>query len=111
VVVHAIVAGYGPTLRETLSDLDDLAIQLPSFVAIIVWLNELGEIRDGGKGFEDMTVYQRQRERIAGIVRLAKRNPQTFGVDLDVMMRRRLTFLEVQSPRARSVSVPATGSA
>jgi hypothetical protein len=111
VTVHVIVAGYGPTLRETLGDLDDLATQLPSFVTIIVWLNEnWGEIRDGGKGFEDMAVYQQHRERIAGIVRLAKRNPQTFGVDLDVMIRRRLTFLEVPS-RARSVSAPATGSA
>jgi hypothetical protein len=105
VVVHAIVAGYGPTLRETLGDLDDLATQLPSFVTIIVWLNEnWGEIRDGGKGFEDMAVYQQHRERIAGIVRLAKRNPQTFGVDLDVMMRRRLTFLEVPSQSDISVS-------
>jgi hypothetical protein len=38
--VHAIVTGYGPTLRETLGDLDDLATQLPSFATIIVWLNE-----------------------------------------------------------------------
>jgi len=97
VVVHAIVVGNGRTLRETLGDLDDLASQLPSFVTIIVWLNEhFGEIRDGQKRFEDMAVYSKHKERIAGIVHLARRNVQTFGVDLDQMMRRHLTFVEAQ---------------
>jgi hypothetical protein len=47
VVVHAIIVGSGRTLLETLSDLDDLATQLPEEVALIVWLNEhLGTIGD-----------------------------------------------------------------
>lgn len=98
VVVHAIVVGNGRTLRETLSDLDDLASQLPAFASIIVWLNEhFGAIRDGGKAFEQMAVYERHKARIGGIVRLPKRNEHTFGADLDAMLRRHLTFAEAEA--------------
>jgi len=98
VIVHAIVVGNGRTLRETLNDLDDLASQLPDFVTIIVWLNEhFGEIRENGKGFEEMAVYDRHKARIAALVRLAKRNERTFGVDFDEMMRRHLTFTEAEA--------------
>jgi hypothetical protein len=82
-------------LRETLGDLDDLASQLPDFITLIVWLNEhFGDIRDGEKRFEDMAVYARHKHRITGVVHLPRRNAQTFGVDLDVMMRRHMTFAE-----------------
>jgi hypothetical protein len=104
VVVHAIVVGNGRTLRETLGDLDDLATQLPTFVALIVWLNEhFGEIRDGGKRFEDMAVYHRHKERITGIVHLVRRNDRTFGADLDQMMRRHLTFAEAEQSSELSI--------
>jgi hypothetical protein len=52
VVVHAIIVGSGRTLLETLSDLDDLATQLPEEVALIVWLNaHFGAIGENGKAF------------------------------------------------------------
>ena len=71
VVVHAIIIGAGRTLAETLSDLDDLATQLPEEVQIIVWLNEhFGLIKQDGKDFERMKAYETHRERIAGIVHL-----------------------------------------
>ena len=100
VTVHAIIVGAGRTLPETLSDLDDLATQLPGEVEIIVWLNEhFGLIKQDGKGFEQMRVYQTHRERIGGIVRLPQRTADTFGEDVKEMIRRKLTFAEaIASP-------------
>ena len=100
VVVHSIVVGDGASLHTTLNDLNDLAKQLPDFVTIIVWLNEnFGVIRADGKLFEDMNVYIQNKHRIAGIVHLPPRTPQTFGADVRKMISNRQTFAEaIQSP-------------
>jgi len=100
VTVHAIIIGAGRTLPETLSDLDDLATQLPDEVEIVVWLNEhFGKIEDGGKTFEQMKVYEKHRERIYGLVYIPRQTQTTFGEDLKRMITLRLTFDEaIKSP-------------
>jgi hypothetical protein len=100
VAVHVIIVGGGRTLRETLSDFDDLAAQLPPEVDIIVWLNEhFGEIRQDGKAFREMQVYQEHQARVSGLVLLPQRTASTFGADVKEMMQKHLTFEEaVASP-------------
>ncbi len=99
VIVHAIVVG-GSTLKETLNDLDELAKQLPPEVEIVVWLNEhFGVIKEAGKTFRAMAVYQRHEDRIRGTVHLPLRTAATFGEDVKEMMKRHLTFQEaIASP-------------
>lgn len=95
VIVHAIIAG-GATIRETLSDFDDLASQLPPDVDLVVWKNEhFGPIvSPDGKLFEDMQIYHKHRGRIHAIIHLPQRTTSTFGADIAQMMKLRQTFEE-----------------
>ena len=63
---------------------------------VVVWLNEFhGAVENGGKLFEQFGVYQKHKDRIIGIVRLEKRNPDTYGKDIEQMTKLHLTFDEV----------------
>jgi len=65
---------------------------------IVVWLNEFhGAVENGGKPFEQFGVYQKHKDRIVGIVRVEKRNPDTYGKDIEQMTKLHLTFDEVDS--------------
>ena len=97
VVVHTVITG-GQALIDTLHGLDQLARQMPEPAKIVVWLNEyFGDIEKDGKSFEEMAVYQAHQHRVAGVVRLPRQNPDTFGKDLEAMLDRKLTFGEVKA--------------
>jgi hypothetical protein len=103
VIVHAIIAG-GATVKETLSDFDALASQLPPDVDLVVWKNEhFGSIvSPDGKPFEDMQVYHKHRERLHAIIHLPQRTISTFGADIAQMMKMRQTFDEaIAAPSTR----------
>jgi hypothetical protein len=95
VVVHTIITG-GPALIDTGKALRSVIQQFPASVELIVWLNEyFGPIAGSdGQTFEQSPIYLNNRERIAGIVRLDRLNPDTFGRNLSEMMSRHLTFAE-----------------
>jgi hypothetical protein len=96
VLIHTVITG-GQALVETLHGLSELVRQAPGGDGrrIVCWLNEyFGPIELDGKTFEQMQVYERARESIAAVFRLPAQNPQTFGVDLRVMLERKLTFDE-----------------
>ena len=94
VVVHPVITG-GPALGDTLHGLDQLAGQFSEHARIIVWLNEyFGEIREGGKDFEATKVYNRHKGRITGVVRIARQTSETFGKDVELMLKAKLTFEE-----------------
>jgi len=95
VIVHTVIAG-GSSLTDTLNGFADLVEQMPENVRIVVWLNDhFGKIEYGGDTFEEMNVYQKNRDRVHGIVRLAKLNPSTFGADMEKMLTAKLTFDEI----------------
>jgi hypothetical protein len=95
VVVHTVITG-GQALRDTLQGFQQLAEQLPQQVSLFVWLNEyFGEIVADGKGFEEMRVYERYRSRLAGLVRIPRQTSSTFGMDVETMLHKKLTFDEV----------------
>ena len=65
---------------------------------VVVWLNEFhGVIENNGKSFEQFSIYQKYKDRIVGVVRLEKLNPDTYGKDIELMTRLHLTFDEVQT--------------
>ena len=99
VYVHIVVAGE-TYLMDTLSGFAEIVEQMPDQVKVIVWLNNFfGEIEADGKPFEEMNVYLENQDRVHGIVNVSKRNPATFGVDIERMLKAKLTFDEVrQSP-------------
>lgn len=97
VVLHTVVTG-GQALTDTLHGFDSLASQMPEEARLVVWKNEFfGEIADPetGKPFEEMKTYQRHRERLHGMVVIARQTGSTFGQDIQMMLDRKLTFAEV----------------
>jgi hypothetical protein len=94
VYIHCVVTG-GQALIDTLVGFKSLAQQTKS-TNIIVWLNEyFGPIEQDGKSFNEMRVYHENAEKIRGIVRIAKRNQDTFGRDVQTMASGKLIFDEV----------------
>lgn len=95
-VVHVVIAA-GQALEDTLTGFAGLAEQLPPQTELVVWLNEyFGPISAHGKSFEQMKVYERHRERISALVRIALQTSTTFGADVREMLERRLTFSEIE---------------
>lgn len=95
VVIHTVITG-GQAMRDTLAGLASLAEQMPANAQIIVWLNEFfGDIEAEGKSFEEMKVYQNNKDRIRGLVRIARQTGSTFGKDIQLMLDSKLTFDEV----------------
>lgn len=72
---------------------------MPEHIPLVVWLNEyFGRVEHHANGtvktFEDSGVYKRSVDRIAALVRLPEVRRETFGKDIEDMMRARLTFDE-----------------
>ena len=96
VYIHCVLTG-GQALHDTLAGFKQLAEQYGTG-NIVIWLNEyFGPIEANGKGFLNMKVYTDHAEKICGIVRLAKRNQDTFGKDLELMTTKKFTFKEALS--------------
>lgn len=97
VVVHTVIAG-GEMLAATVGGFAALVTQFPSGVPFVVWLNpHHGAIEHEGKGFTELKTYREHKARVAGIVQLPEVKKETFGVDIENMLRARHTFAEEQA--------------
>ncbi len=93
VFIHCVITG-GQALDDTISGFVALAEQANTN-NIVVWLNEyFGAIEYKTKKFIDMRAYTENADKVRGIVKIAKRNPDTFGVDIEEMTTCKLTFDE-----------------
>lgn len=96
VYIHTVITG-GQALRDTLGGFASLCEQMPGDARLVVWLNEFfGDIEAEGKSFEEMKVYQSNKERVHGIVRIARQTGSTYGEDVKLMLDSKLTFDEIQ---------------
>lgn len=94
VIVHSVIAG-GLAQDNTISDFATLTSQLPDGVDVVVWLNEhLGAIEADGKNFKEMKAYLDNKHRVVAVIELPKRTENTYGKDLDRMLKQHLTFDE-----------------
>jgi CobQ/CobB/MinD/ParA nucleotide binding domain len=96
--VHSVVTG-GQALIDTLSGFGEIAKTTPDR-NVIVWVNEyFGSVQDNGKCFLEMRVFRDNEGKVAGTVAIPKRSVDTFGRDIEEMLRRKLTFSEaIASP-------------
>jgi len=95
VVIHTVITG-GQAIRDTLAGFASLVGQMPDNAELVVWLNEFfGYIEAEGKIFEEMKVFQNNKDRVRGIVRIARQTGSTFGEDVKLMLDSKLTFDEV----------------
>ena len=96
--LHTVLTG-GQALADTMQGLHQVLSYVPS-IPVVVWLNEyFGRIEskdDAGKiqGFEQSGLYRKNMARVHALVRLPEVRKETFGHDIDQMMRARLTFEE-----------------
>ncbi len=95
VVIHTVITG-GQALLDTLGGFASLVEQMPGNAKVIVWLNEyFGDIEADGKPFEQMKVYLNNKDRVSGIVTIARQTGSTFGEDIKLMLDNKITFEEV----------------
>jgi len=94
VMVHTVLEG-GQGMNDTLQGLNVLA---KYFNNIFVWQNQYyGEISYEGKKFEETKVYKNNSKKIFGIAVIGDRSRDTFGKDIELMLKNKLTFDEVKT--------------
>ena len=91
-------------MDDTMDGLDALVQHFDA--PIVVWLNRyFGEISYRGKPFEEFSIYQENSLKIASIVRIPLKNPQTFGKDLEELLSKRQTFAEALSDEKSPIMI------
>jgi hypothetical protein len=96
VMVHTVLEG-GQGMNDTLQGLNVLA---KYFNNIYVWQNQYyGTISYEGKKFEETKVYQNNEEKIYGVAVIGDRSKDTFGKDIELMLKYKLSFDEVKGDK------------
>lgn len=92
VVVHSVITG-GQAFDDTLQG---LSLMFESQDApVVVWLNEFyGQVSRDGKTFTESGLYKDYKNRILGVVRIERGNADTFGKDMEMLGKNKLTFEE-----------------
>lgn len=95
VYLHTIVTG-GQALDDTMIGLNALLKQ--GKAPVVVWENEFfGDVAKNGVNFTESSLYTENKEKIKGLVTIDKRNQDTFGKDMELLVSNRLTFQEAMS--------------
>lgn len=95
VYIHTVLTG-GQAMDDTMAGLNSLLTSQNA--PIIVWENEyFGVVAKNDKTFVDTRIFKDNQERIAGIIKLHQRNPDTFGKDVELMVSNKLTFDQAMS--------------
>jgi hypothetical protein len=96
VVIHTVISG-GFAMLDTINGFDALVRQFPSQTPFIVWLNPyFGMIEDAGRSFTELNAYKSHSSKITGMVQLPNLAKETYGVDIEKMIKARETFEEAQ---------------
>ncbi len=94
--LHAVLTG-GQALNDTMQGLAQVLLNVPD-ISVVIWLNEyfgrIEKVNGDGKieGFEQSGLYKKNKDRIHALIRLPEVRKETFGHDIEQMMRARLTF-------------------
>jgi len=89
--VHCVVTG-GQGLSDTLSGFKLLAQTTPDR-NIVLWVNEyFGKVEHGGIALANLPAYQECAAKLVGTVAIPRRNRDTFGRDMEDLLRQKLTF-------------------
>lgn len=94
-MIHSVLTG-GQAQSDTMDGLASLLENFPS-VPVVVWLNEyFGRVERDGKKFEDSKLFREHQEQIHALIRIPEVRKETFGADMDQMLRQKLTFAAVK---------------
>src|SRR6267143_3048811 len=93
VFIHSVITG-GQSLNDTLSGFEALA-ETTREKNLVVWLNEyFGPVLHHGAPFKQMVVYKKHADKVHGSVAIVRRTADTFGRDVEEMIRQKMTFDE-----------------
>jgi hypothetical protein len=89
--VHSVITG-GQALTDTLTGFAKLAETTPD-QNIVIWVNEyFGKVERDGRPLSELPVYRDHADKIWGSVAIPRRNRDTFGRDVEDLLRRKMTF-------------------
>lgn len=95
VYIHTVLTG-GQAMEDTISGLN--ALLVAQSAPLVVWENEFfGEVAKDGKRFIESKLFEKNKDRFKGIVTIHKRNADTFGKDLEVLVSNKMTFDEAMT--------------
>ena len=93
-IVHTVITG-GQALQDTMTGFVNLVEQFPAECQFAVWLNPYwGTVEFEGKTFEQMRAYTANKERVSAIIHIPALKAETYGRDLEDLLRTRRTFAE-----------------
>ena len=96
ITIHTVMTG-GQALEDTTLGLANLFDAFPE-IPICIWFNEFwGKPQKEGTPFETTRLYKDNAHQISALVCIPQVRKETFGRDLDQMLKEKLTFEEVQS--------------
>lgn len=102
-VVHSVVTG-GQAFDDTVHNLRQIVPQFPDEALFVVWLNPYwGPVEDKGKPFELLPEYEEIKDRLAAIVTVPTLKKDTYGRDLEELLRARQTFAEAADNPALTI--------
>lgn len=94
-VIHSVLTG-GQAQTDTMDGLASLLTHFPE-LPVVVWLNEyFGRVERDGRKFEDSKLFKDHQEQIKALIRIPEVRKETFGADVDQMLRQKLTFGEIK---------------
>ncbi len=93
VFIHSVITG-GQSLNDTLRGFEQLA-ETTREKNIVVWLNEyFGAVLPAGEPFREMALCKKHADKVHGSVAIVRRTADTFGRDVEEMIRQKMTFEE-----------------
>lgn len=98
ITFHTVLTG-GQALNDTTTGLSNLFRHFAE-VPVCVWMNEyFGKPEKNGKSFEESNLFKNNQDHIHGLLRISEVRKETFGLDLEQMLSRKMTFDQVmESP-------------
>lgn len=108
VFFHVVITG-GQAMEDTIVGLKTVLEKLNG--KVVVWANEyFGELTQAGKPIEEFKVISDNQDKIMGMVRITRRTADTFGKDVESMIKANLTFAEAKAtfhllPRQRLMMI------
>lgn len=92
---HTVITG-GQALPDTIEGFSSLCRNI-SGPQIVVWINEyFGKAVHNGKTFEESKVFEKFKGRVQALVTIPAVKPETFGHDMNKMLKRHETFGEAE---------------
>lgn len=90
---HSVITG-GQALPDTMNGIEALFVNFPG-VPVMVWLNEyFGELRMNDKSVTQTRLFITHKQNVHAMITIPKVRKETFGYDIEQMLKGHLTFKE-----------------